>query len=244
MVKPKKFDPNQKYPVFFYGYGGPGSRFITREWGFGNYRNLQKILYFNYFCQKGFICVAIDNRGTGGRGRDFKHKAYLDFSKYAVQDHIEAVKYLHTLPYIDKTRTSFFGWSFGGYLACHLLLRAVNYFHIGVSVAPVTDFRLYDTIWTERYMGLLQENEEGYTNGDVLTYAKNLEGKLLLIHGTGDDNVHPQNTMFLVDKFIELGKDFDMMLYPNRNHGISSKGASIHIHRKIANYIIENTYKS
>jgi len=234
IVKPKDFDPTKKYPVFFYGYGGPGSRFITREWGFGNYRNMQRILYFNYFCQSGFIGFAIDNRGTGGRGRAFKHLSYRDFSKYAVQDHIEAMKFLHSFSYIDRERVSFFGWSFGGYLACHLLLRATEYFQIGVSVAPVTDFRLYDTIWTERYMGLLKENEDGYTEADVLTYVNNLKGNLLVIHGTGDDNVHPQNTMILVNKLIEKGKDFDMMLYPNRNHGISSNGASIHIHKKIA----------
>ncbi|MFQ5585080.1 MAG: S9 family peptidase, partial [Calditrichia bacterium] len=197
-------------------------------------------LWHQMMAQKGYIIFVMDNRGTGGRGTAFKHLAYGDISKWAVQDHIEGAKFLATLPYVDDKRIGFWGWSGGGYLSCNLIMRGADYFKTAVAVAPVTDFRLYDTIWTERYMGLLPENEAGYDSASVLNYTHLLKGNLLLVHGSGDDNVHLQNTMQLVDKLIEEGKQFDLMIYPNRAHSISGGNTQTHLFNKITAYFLKN----
>jgi dipeptidyl-peptidase-4 len=163
-----------------------------------------------------------------------------DLSKWAVNDQIEGAKFLGTLPYVDTERIGFWGWSGGGYLCLMLLTRANEYFSTGVSVAPVSDFHLYDAIWTERYMGMLDENAEGYKSASVLTYANNLEGNLLIVHGTADDNVHYQNTMQAVREFQLAGKQFDLMLYPNKNHSIKGGNTSLHIYTLIAEYFLDN----
>lgn len=241
ITKPADFDPNHKYPVIVYGYGGPGSQTVENRWGMGkSYSRLQRQLWHQMLTEKGYIVFTLENRGTGGRGKAFKNIAYKDLSEWSVQDQIEGAKYLAGLPYVDNSRLGFWGWSGGGYLTGLMLTRGADYFTAGVAVASVTDFRNYDTIWTERYMGLLSENEEGYDAANVNNYAVLLKGKLLLIHGSGDDNVHPQNTLQFVNELVAKNKQFSLMLYPNRNHGISGGNASRHIYTLMTNYFLEN----
>lgn len=234
MIKPADFDPAKKYPALVYGYGGPGSQRVINQWG-GS-----RGLWHQLMAQKGFVVFCVDNRGTGGRGKAFKNLAYGDISKWAVNDQIEGAKYLATLPFVDASRIGFWGWSGGGYLTCMVLTRGADYFKTGVAVASVTDFRNYDTIWTERYMGLLSENETGYDNANVLNYAKLLRGNLLLIHGSGDDNVHYQNTIQFAQKLIDEGKQFDLMVYPNKDHRISGGNTQEHLYNKITDYFLDN----
>lgn len=238
MMKPNDFDPTKKYPVLVFGYGGPGSQMVVNRWGMGSrHRHLQQYLWHVMMTQKGYIVFCVDNRGTGGRGKAFKNLAYGDLSKWAVHDQIQGAKYLAKQPFVNAERIGFWGWSGGGYLACMIMLRGGEHFKAGVAVALVSDFRNYDTIWTERYMGLLAENTHGYDAANVMTYVDGLQGKLLLVHGTGDDNVHPQNTMQLVDALIAADKQFDMLLYPNRNHRIGGGNTSNHLFTAITNYI-------
>ncbi|RMI25798.1 MAG: S9 family peptidase, partial [Calditrichaeota bacterium] len=241
MMKPADFDPSRKYPVLVFGYGGPGSQMVINRWGSGSrFRHVQRTLWHQLMTEKGYIVFCVDNRGTGGRGKAFKDLAYGDLSRWAVHDQMEGAKYLASLPYVDASRIGFWGWSGGGYLCCMLMLRAGDYFKTGVAVAPVSDFRNYDTIWTERYMGLLPENEAGYEAANVLKYARGLKGHLLLIHGTGDDNVHPQNTLQLVNELIARNRQFDLMLYPNRNHRIHGGNTQLHLFTLITGYFLEH----
>ena len=242
MFKPSDFDPNKKYPVIVYGYGGPGSQMVINRWGFGSrsYHFQQRVLWHNLMLQKGYIVFTVDNRGTGGRGKAFKNLAYGDLSKWSVNDQIEGAKYLAGLPYVDADRIGFWGWSGGGYLTMLMLTRGADYFKTGVAVASVSDFRNYDTIWTERYMGLLSENKAGYDAANTNTYADMLKGNLLVVHGSGDDNVHPQNTLQFVDELIAKNKQFDLMIYPNRNHRISGGNTYRHLFTMITNYFLEN----
>ncbi len=233
MIKPANFDAGKKYPVLVFGYGGPGSQMVVNRWG-GS-----RTLWHQLLTEKGYIVFCVDNRGTGGRGKVFKNLAYGDLSKWAVHDQIEGAKYLATLPYVDSSRVGFWGWSGGGYLTLMMMMRGADYFKTGVSVAPVSDFHFYDTIWTERYMGLPQENVEGYKAANVLNYVDGLKGNLLIVHGTGDDNVHVQNAMQVVKALQDRAVQFDMMLYPNRNHRISGGKTQLHLFTKITNYLLE-----
>ena len=240
MMKPADFDPAKKHPVIVFGYGGPGSQMVLDRWGAGGaFRHFQRILWHQYMTERGYLIFCVDNRGTGGKGKTFKNLAYGDISKWAVNDQIEGAKYLAGLPYVDASRIGFWGWSGGGYLTCMMLTRGADYFKTGVAVASVSDFRNYDTIWTERYMGLLSENAKGYDAANVLNYADLLKGKLLLIHGTGDDNVHPGNTLQFADVLIAKNKQFDLMLYPNRNHRIDGGNTMRHLFTLITNYFLE-----
>ncbi len=234
MMKPHDFDPAKKYPVLVYGYGGPASQIVLNRWG-GN-----RTLWHQYMTEQGYIVFCVDNRGTGGRGKAFKNLAYGDLSKWAVHDQIEGAKYLATLPYVDADRLGFWGWSGGGYLTLMMLTRGADYFKAGVSVAPVSDFRLYDTIWTERYMGLPGENEDGYKDANALNYAGLLEGDLLIVHGTGDDNVHYQNALQMINALQAKNKQFEMMLYANRNHRISGGNTQLHLFTKISRFLKES----
>jgi dipeptidyl-peptidase-4 len=234
IMKPHDFDPAKKYPVLVYGYGGPGSQIVLNRWG-GD-----RTLWHQYMTEQGYIVFCVDNRGTGGRGKTFKNLAYGDLSQWAVHDQIEGAKYLATLPYVDADRLGFWGWSGGGYLTLMMLTRGAEYFKAGVSVAPVSDFRLYDTIWTERYMGLPSENEKGYDAANTLKYAGLLEGDLLIVHGTGDDNVHYQNTLQMINELQAQNKQFEMMLYANRNHRISGGNTQLHLFNKISNFLQNN----
>ncbi|HKI79079.1 MAG TPA: S9 family peptidase [Ignavibacteriaceae bacterium] len=234
IMKPADFDPSKKYPVLVYGYGGPGSQMVVDRWG-GT-----RTFWHQYMTEQGYIVFCVDNRGTGGRGKAFKDISYGDLGKWSVHDQVEGAKYLATLPYVDSSRLGFWGWSGGGYLTCMMMTKGADYFKTGVAVAPVTDFRLYDAIWTERYMGLKDENKNGYDSANVLTYADKLKGKLMIVHGTGDDNVHYQNTMQFMQKLIDANKQFDIMFYPNKNHRISGGVTQLHLFTKITNYFLNN----
>eukprot|EP01124_Arcella_intermedia_P000762 TRINITY_DN1040_c0_g1_i2.p2 TRINITY_DN1040_c0_g1~~TRINITY_DN1040_c0_g1_i2.p2 ORF type:complete len:285 (+),score=57.45 TRINITY_DN1040_c0_g1_i2:1288-2142(+) len=234
IIKPKNFDEKKKYPVLVFGYSGPVIQSVCNKW------IRLRSLWHSLITQLDVVIFCIDQRGCGGRGTLFKHKAYGDLSKYLVLDHIAAVKYLRSLSFVDSSRIGFWGWSGGGYLACMLMTRASEYFKFGIAVAPVSDFRNYDTIWTERYMGLIAENESGYKAANVLTYTNGLKGPLLLVHGSGDDNVHLQNTMMFVDALIAANKQFEMMIYPNRNHGIYGNNATRHLFTLLTNFVKKN----
>lgn len=228
---PRDFDPNKKYPVIVYGYSGPGSQVVA---------NRATRLWDRYMNQEGYITFSVDPRGTGGRGTEFKFLAYKDIGKWVVHDQIEGANYLKSLPYVDGDRIGMWGWSGGGYMTAICMTAGAPNFNVGVAVAGNYDLKLYDTIWTERYMGLLNENPEGYENANVLTHADKLQGKLLLIHATGDDNVHSQHTMQLMDEFVRVDKHADMLLYAGRTHGIYGGNTTFHLWTAITNYFMEN----
>ncbi|HEX5520082.1 MAG TPA: S9 family peptidase, partial [Longimicrobiaceae bacterium] len=234
MLKPADFDPAKKYPVLMYVYGGPGSQTVTDSWGGTRY------LWHALLAQKGYIVASIDNRGTGGRGRDFKKVTYLKLGDYETRDQISGARYLASLPYVDAGRVGIWGWSYGGYMTALALTQGPDVFKAGISVAPVTDWRLYDNIYTERFMRTPAENEAGYRDGSPLTHAAKLEGNLLLIHGTADDNVHFQNAVQLVDALQKAGKQFDVMFYPNKNHGISGGNTSMHLYTLMTEWLERN----
>lgn len=229
---PRNFDSNKKYPVIVYGYSGPGSQTVVNRQGRG--------LWDRYMNQEGYITFSIDPRGTGGRGTEFKYLSYKDIGKWVVTDQVEGAKYLKSLPYVDGSRIGIWGWSGGGYMTALCMTKGAPNFKVGVAVAGNYDLKLYDTIWTERYMGLLDENAEGYKNASVFTYADKLEGKLLVIHGTNDDNVHPQHATQLMEEFVKADKHADYLTYANRNHGIRGGNTTFHLWTKITNYFMEN----
>lgn len=235
ITRPNDFDPARKYPVLIYGYGGPGSQLVRNSWGRGSSR-----LWYSLLNQKGYIIFTLDNRGTGGRGKAFKNLAYGDIGKYMVIDHVQGAKYLAGLPYVDPERIGIWGWSGGGYLTLMCMTRGSEYFKAGIAVAPVTDYHLYDNIWTERYMGLPQTNAAGYDSASVLTYVKEYKGGLLVVHGMGDDNVHVQNTMQFVTAMQNLNKQFRLMVYPQKNHSILGRNTRLHLYTMMTNYILEN----
>jgi dipeptidyl-peptidase-4 len=235
MLKPPDFEENKKYPVLMYVYGGPGSQTVRNRWGG------KRHLWFQLLAQKEYIVVSVDNRGTGARGAAFKKITYKNLGNWEVRDQIEAAKYLASLPYVDKNRIGIFGWSYGGYMSSLSLFRGNEIFRTAVSVAPVTHWKFYDTIYTERYMQTPQLNPWGYENSTPLAFAKKLKGNLLLIHGTADDNVHFQNTVALVNELIALNKQFDVMFYPGRYHGIRevTKNTQEHIYTLMTNFLLE-----
>jgi dipeptidyl-peptidase-4 len=234
ITKPKNFNPAQKYPVLIYGYSGPASQLVRNVWG-------RRGLWNTYLTQKGYIVFTIDQRGTGGRGKAFKNLAYGDIGKYMLKDHIEGVKYLRKLNFVDGDRIGIWGWSGGGYLALMAMTKGSEYFKMGIAVAPVTDFRLYDNIWSERYMGLPQNNAAGYDSSSVFSYIDRYKGGLLLIHGSADDNVHFQNSMQFAEKMQNMGKTFDMMVYADKNHSMLGKGnVYYHLFSLMTKYILEN----
>ncbi len=235
MMKPIHFDSTKKYPVLIYTYGGPGSQTVTNSWrnGWGN-------LWHQLMVQKGYIVFSVDNRGTGARGAVFQFLVYKNIGGYSVNDQIAAAKYLSKLPYVDPKRIGIWGWSGGGYMTIMCMLKGADVFHTGVAVAPVTDFRNYDSIWTERYMQTPQLNPEGYEKSSALKYAGNLEGKLLILHGLSDDNVHFANTVQLIKKFQELQKPFDLMVFPRKQHSIRGAKARIFLFRKMTDYFLKN----
>jgi dipeptidyl-peptidase-4 len=233
MLKPADFDANKKYPVLFCNYGGPGSQNVTNKWGTVSF-------WHQYLAQSGYIIVSIDNTGTGFRGEDFKKKTYLQVGKLEIEDQIDAAKYLGSLPYIDKNRIGHWGWSFGGFMSSLAITKGADVFKMAVAVAPVTNWRFYDNIYTERFMRTPQENPRGYDENSPLNFTNRIKGKFLIIHGTGDDNVHFQNSVMMVDKMIQNNIDFESAYYPNRNHGISGNNATYHIYKKMTDFIFDN----
>ncbi len=234
MIKPTNFDEKKKYPVFMFVYGGPGSQTVKDAWGGNNY------LWYEYLARQGYLVVSVDNRGTGGRGEAFKKVTYLKLGEYELKDQIEAAKHLASLDYVDRSRIGIFGWSYGGYMSSLCITRAAEIFKMAIAVAPVTHWKFYDTIYTERYMRTPQENESGYENGSPLNYAGSLEGKYLLIHGTADDNVHFQNSVEMVTSLTRANKHFDLFFYPDKNHSIRGGNARMHIYTKMTDFILEN----
>ncbi len=234
MVKPPDFDPSRKYPVLFTIYGGPGSQTVNNSWGTVSSWN-------QLWAQKGIIVVSVDNRGTGGRGEEFKKCTYLQLGKYETEDQISAAKYLGTLGYVDKARIGMWGWSFGGYLTLSCLTKGADYFSFGIAVAPVTNWKYYDNIYTERFMRTPKENNEGYEDNSPVNHAEKLKGKLLLICGMADDNVHPQNSYDMVTALVGADKQFESQFYPNSNHGIyTGKNTSFHLYKRMTDFITSN----
>lgn len=233
-MTPPDFDPAKKYPVLVFQYSGPGSQQVGDLFPLGNY------WWHQMLAQKGYIIMCIDPTGTGFRGQDFKKKTYLQLGKYESDDHIAAAKYLGTLPYVDKSRIGIWGWSYGGFMSSTCIFKGADVFKMAIAVAPVTNWRYYDNIYTERYMRRPQENKEGYDNNAPEMMAGKLKGKFLLIHGTGDDNVHVQNSMMLINKMVAANKDYDSEMYPNRNHGIGGGNTRLHLYRRMTEFILEN----
>jgi dipeptidyl-peptidase 4 len=237
MLKPDAFDPAQRYPVIVFVYGEPAGQTVLDRWGGG------RTLFHRALADAGYIVVSFDNRGTpapkGAAWRKIIYGSVGDLSSREQAAAIRALTARHA--YLDGTRVGIWGWSGGGTNTLNAMFRFPEVYKVGVSVAPVPDQRLYDTIYQERYMGLPQENAKGYRLGSAIHFAEGLQGKLLIIHGTGDDNVHYQGTERLVNRLIELGKPFDMMAYPNRSHSISEgPGTSAHIYKLIARYFLEH----
>lgn len=231
MIKPADFDPNKQYPVLMYVYGGPGSQNVMNSWG-GT-----RDFWHHHLAAEGYIVVCVDNRGTGGRGRDFKHITYANLGKLETDDQIAGAKHLGSLPYIDAARIGIWGWSYGGYMSSLALMIGNDVFKAAIAVAPVTTWRYYDTIYTERYLQTPQLNAAGYDDNSPITHVNKLKGNYLLIHGTGDDNVHYQNAVDLVDALIKADKQFETMYYPNRNHGISGGNTSWHLYSLMTDFI-------
>lgn len=234
LLKPADFDPSKKYPVLLYQYSGPGSQEVSNRWGD------TRDLWHKMLTQKGFIVACVDGRGTGFKGAAFKKATYLNLVKYETLDQIAFAKKLAEMPFIDSKRIGIWGWSFGGHMASHCLLTANDTFAMAVAVAPVTNWRFYDTIYTERFMRTPQENPSGYDLNSPLNYAEQLKGKYLIIHGSGDDNVHVQNTLRMVEALVQANKQFEWMIYPDKNHGIYGGNTQNHLYTKMTNFIIEN----
>lgn len=233
VLKPKNFDSTKKYPVLFCNYGGPGSQQVSNKWGAVN-------MWHQYLAQQGYIVVCVDNTGTGFRGESFKKKTYLQLGKYEIEDQIDAAKYLATLPYVDAKRIGHWGWSFGGFMSSLAITKGADVFKSAVAVAPVSSWRYYDNIYTERFMRTPQTNKKGYDENAPLNYVDKIKGKFLIIHGTADDNVHFQNSVMMIDEMIKKGIDFESGYYPNKNHSISGGNTSFHIYSKMTKFILEN----
>lgn len=233
-ILPFDFDSTRQYPVLFDIYGGPGSQTVTNNYGGGE-------LYNQYLAQRGIMVVSVDNRGTGARGEAFKKATYRQLGKYETIDQIDAARYLGQLPYIDSNRIAVFGWSYGGFMSTLLMTKGAGVFDVGVAVAPVTNWRYYDNIYTERFMRTPQENPEGYDDNSPINHVEKMQGDFLLIHGMSDDNVHPQNSIDLITALVAADKDFDLMFYPNSNHGIyTGKNTRMHLYKKITRFLLSN----
>ena len=233
-IKPTDFDETKKYPVLMFVYGGPGSQTVEDNWGSFNY------FWFQMLADKGYIVVSVDNRGTGARGADFKKVTYKQLGKYEVEDQLAAAKYLATLPYVDGSRIGIFGWSYGGYMSSLCITKGADIFKTAIAVAPVTNWRFYDSIYTERYMQTPQENAAGYDDNSPINHVEKLKGNYLLVHGIADDNVHYQNTTEMTISLVNANKQFTQMAYPNKNHGIFGGNTRLHLYTLMTNFILEN----
>lgn len=238
MMKPANFNANKKYPVILHQYSGPGSQQVIDRWGIGSFGDGG--LFEAYMCDKGYIMVCVDGRGTGGRGTAFEKCTYLQLGVKEAEDQVETARYLGTLPYIDDKRIGIWGWSFGGYNTLMSMSDGSGAFKAGVAIAAPSDWRFYDTVYTERFMRTPKENAEGYDAGSAIKRAPQLKGSLLLIHGTADDNVHYQNCAEYSEALVQAGIQFDMQVYTNRNHGIFGGKTREHLMNRVANFFIQN----
>jgi len=238
ILKPSNFDASNKYPLFMTQYSGPGSQSVSNSW------NSSNDYWFQHLAQKGYIIVCVDGRGTGFKGSEFKKATYLNMVKLETIDQIDAAKELTKLPYINSNEIGIWGWSFGGHMSTNCLLKGNDVFKMAIAVAPVTSWRFYDSVYTERFLRTPQENPTGYDENSPINYADKLKGKFLLIHGSGDDNVHVQNTMRLTNALIEANKPFEQAIYPDRTHGIyKGKNTRLHLFNKMTKFIEENLGK-
>ena len=238
MMKPANFDPNKKYPVIMHQYSGPGSQQVLDKWGIGSFGDGG--MFEAYMCDKGYIMVCVDGRGTGGRGAAFEKCTYLFLGVKESEDQVETARYLGTLPYVDGSRIGIWGWSFGGYNTLMSMSDGSGAFKAGVAIAAPSDWRFYDTVYTERFMRTPKENGDGYNAGSAISRASKLQGKLLLIHGTADDNVHYQNAAEYSEALVQANKQFDMQVYTNRNHSIFGGNTRNHLMNRVANFFLEN----
>jgi len=236
-IKPPYFDPSKKYPLFFYVYGEPAGQTVLDRW------SGQRTLWHQLIAQQGYLVMSVDNRGTPGpRGRDWRKSIYRQIGILASQDQAAAAEaIIKTRPYVDKDRIGIWGWSGGGQMTLNMLFRYPEVYHTGIAVSFVSDQRLYDTIYQERFMGLPDDNEFGYTNGSPITFAHRLKGNLLIIHGTGDDNVHYQSFERMLNELIAHNKKFTMMSYPNRSHSLSEgENTKRHFYELMLSYLKRN----
>jgi dipeptidyl-peptidase-4 len=234
MIKPANFDPSKKYPVFMTVYGGPGINTVNNAWSGPDF------LWHQLIAEKGYIVVSVDNRGTGGRGRDFLKCTYGQLGNLECKDQIEAAKYLGGLSYVDKGRIGIQGWSYGGFMSSLCITRGADYFKAAIAVAPVINWRYYDSVYTERFMGLPKDNAKGYDDNSPINHVKELRGKYLLIHGTADDNVHFQNSIEMITALVRLNKPFEMAIYPDKNHSIAGGYTRIHLFNRMTDFILTN----
>lgn len=233
LMKPPGFDPGRRYPILFYVYGGPGSQTVLDSWGGSRY------LWHLMLTQKGYLVASVDNRGTGSRGREWRKLIYGQLGVVETRDQAAAAESFARFPFVDRDRMGIWGWSYGGFMSLNTLFQAPETYRAAVSVAPVTHWKYYDTIYTERYNGLPQDNPQGYDRGSPLSYVQGLRGDLFLVHGSGDDNVHYQNSEALVNALIAANKPFRMMQYPNRNHSISGGATSLHLYSTLTRFLDE-----
>ncbi|KAA6333150.1 Dipeptidyl aminopeptidase 4 [termite gut metagenome] len=238
MMKPADFNTSTKYPVLMYQYSGPESQQVVDRWETAESGG--NIGWETYMTSKGYIIVCVDGRGTGGRGVEFAKCTYLNLGMKEAQDQVETARYMGEQMYVDKSRIGIWGWSFGGYIAIMSMSKDVPVFKAGAAVAPITDWRYYDKIYTERFMRMPKENTEGYEAASAFTCIKNLKGKLLLIHGTADDNVHFQNTIEYSGQLVQADKQFDMQVYNNSNHSIYGGNTRLHLFTRLTDFFLEN----
>jgi dipeptidyl-peptidase-4 len=233
MLKPANFDAGKKYPVLFWNYGGPGDQKVINRWGATS-------SWHQYLSQNGYIIFCLDNTGTGARGEEFKKKTYLRLGQLEIEDQIDAARFLASQPFVDKNRIGHWGWSFGGFMSSLAITKGADVFKTAVAVAPVTSWRFYDNIYTERFMRTPNENAKGYDETAPINFTDKIKGKFLIIHGTADDNVHFQNSVMMVDKMIQNNVEFESAYYPNKNHGISGGNTTHHIYKKMTDFIFAN----
>ena len=231
IIKPTNFNPKKKYPLLIYQYSGPGSQEVENRW------NSNRDFWHQMLAQKGYIIACVDGRGTGFKGKKFKKIIYGQLAKYETEDQISFAKYLSKFSFIDKDRIGIWGWSYGGLISTNCILKGNDIFSLAIAVAPVTNWRFYDTIYTERFMGMPNDNSGGYDLNSPLNFAHLLQGDYLLVHGSADDNVHLQNTMRMAEELIQENKQFEWMIYPDKNHGIYGGNTSIHLYNKMTTFI-------
>ncbi len=231
MIKPANFDPTKIYPLFMFQYSGPGSQNVANRW------NASNDYWYQHLAQQGYIIACVDGRGTGFKGSDFKKMTQNELGKYEVEDQIEAAKKLGKLNYIDASRIGIWGWSYGGFMSSNALFKGNDVFKMAIAVAPVTSWRFYDSVYTERYMTTPQENASGYDDNSPINHVDKLKGDYLLIHGSGDDNVHVQNSLRMIDALIDANKQFEWMIYPDKNHSIYGGNTRLHLYTKMTNFI-------
>jgi len=234
MIKPKDFDANKKYPVLMFQYSGPGSQQVANKWIDTN------DIWYMMLSQQGYIVACVDGRGTGFKGAEFKKVTYKDLGKLEVEDQIDAAKVIGKYNYVDNSRIGIWGWSYGGFMSSNCILKGNDVFKMAIAVAPVTNWRFYDSVYTERFLQTPAENASGYDENSPINHVSKLKGKFLLIHGSADDNVHVQNTMLMVEALVQANKQFDWAIYPDKNHGIYGGKTRLQLYTKMTNFIKDN----